>query len=235
MGVRTSAYANRLNFGTPSHLTITTAMTACAWVTFDNITQDHYIAGRYYATDPYRCWTFGIRTTGKVTGIVSANGITTTIINSTNAITHTALNHIVFRYSGSNLDLFVNGVSAATSVAFSSGINVAASISTLIGTQTSSSDAYALNGSVFDFRLYNRSLSNDECADLYAQKGQDAILDSALVLRTCVQNGYAGDSLSGQTVYDHSIYKNHITATGAPTVEADPYSTVKPPIRIRSS
>jgi len=87
-----------------------------------------------------------------------------------------------------------------------------------------------LSGIIFDARVYNRALSAAEIAGICGARGCDNVLDSSLVLRTCINNGYAWNSLTGQTVYDHSTFKNQAAGSGSMSVAEDPYGTVKSPL-----
>ena len=231
MPVYINATANRLIFGTGSQYTVGSAMTVGCWFKLDNIIADRYLGARWNSVDGQRCWVFLVRnTTGKLDFIVSGNGIATKSILATNGVSAGVWNHVVCRYDGAYIYLDVNGSSAAAPVAWSSGILEAVAASVTIGALAGAADTLSAKSSIFDFRMYTRYLSDAECYELYAAKGRDSVFDSNMALRTCIKNGYAGNSLLGQIVHDHSINKNNITVTGAPTVTEDPYSTVKPPV-----
>jgi hypothetical protein len=152
-------------------------------------------------------------------------------ITAANAIQPGALNHILVGrdHAAGVLRMFINGVAAASEVSSPTALYSAAGSALIIGAREDNAKPFPYP--IFDARLYNAAPTLEMAQALYYGHGTDGIIDG-LVLRTCINNGIDGASLSGATVYDHSIFGNHITATGAPAVSADPYPTVKSPVMV---
>lgn len=228
-------YVNRfLNFGAAAtQYRITGSMTISAWVLTSIFTQNQYIMNKSEAANSLRAYYLFIQTNG-IPCFQVANS-TTTVISSPAAtgiaVTSGVWTHVAGIMNGSTVAVYVNG-DLSGETAWSGTQQNPTSVALAVGVTRPTNPAQQFNGTLFDVRLYNRALSIAECKEIHAAKGRDSILDSSLVLRTCIKDGYAGSSLSGSTVYDHSAFKNHVTPTGALNVAADPYPTTKAPILI---
>ena len=221
-----------LNFGALAQYKITANLTVCCWANLISAPDLNYPClisrGILNAGDSYCLYQYPVTNTVNF-GVCWDTLGNRVIVQSAVGNLHGALHHFagVRNKTAGTLQIYVDGQLSA-SAGMSSSYNI------LAGTQPLyiGNNGRPMGGLNYDSRVYNRALSAAEIADIYASKGRDSVLDSSMVLRTCILNGYTGDSLTGQTVYDHSTYKNHITASGTIAVGADPYSTVKPPVQL---
>lgn len=112
--------------------------------------------------------------------------------NSDGVAITTDLQHLIFtRDSGGNVKIYRNGSLGFTG----SGHNTSAGSGTLtIGTRTGYSQHYG--GLLDDLRVYNRVLSDDEAATIYAARGIDEII-KGLDMRLLFNEGAIGTAVSG--------------------------------------
>lgn len=215
-----------LNFGIPSQYVVSTNMSISTWINpqESTYTQGRMIAQRWFNSTGglVRTWMFYIPPTG-----YPQFNIYNSVVSTTALLTANAWTLVTGTYDGSTLKIYLNGV-LNNSQSYTGTISNNSTAVLHVGANPGS---ILLRSSLFDFRIWNTTLSADAIWDMYANPGRDSQF-SGMVIRTCINNGYVGSSLSGQTVYDHSIYKNSVSPNGAPTVTADPYSTVKSAIRL---
>lgn len=111
--------------------------------------------------------------------------------------------------SGNNFTIYRNGT-LADSTRYTNAI-----LTTATGLSIASLNASRyFPGLLEDCRIYNRALSANEVATIYASQGQDSIY-YGLVAKYSFDEGYNGQVASG-TILDYSNYKNDGTAYGNP-------------------
>jgi hypothetical protein len=146
------------------------ALSFSVWV--KNNEQDgsssQYIWGNGWS-DYYSAKTYWI-TTNKAHFLVASetNGIK--YIQSSSTLNQNQWYHIVGTYDGSELNLYVNGVSDATAVAQSGPIRNPTQIFTI--SEPNGADPYgnAFNGTIDEVLIFNRSLSAEEIKRLYKKR-----------------------------------------------------------------
>jgi hypothetical protein len=115
--------------------------------------------------------------------------------------------------SGDNR-IYIDGVLDVSNTDATGGAPGAATLT--IGNRTGVASGEGLRGTLDDFRIYNRILSDEEIATIYAARGHDAIVDG-LVSRVFFNEGPSGGAPSGTgVVKDISGTKNNFTPTGSP-------------------
>lgn len=215
-GFSTSKY---VNFGaTATQYRITESITVCAWVYLTGIggAAQHIIS----KTFPTKCYNLAIGAAGTWAFTVSTTGSNDIYALQSSALSTRTWYHLCGVYNKTDIRLFQNRSQVGTTQALKSSIYNATGSPLIIGAALNASP---VQGIEFDARIYNVALSDAQIGAIYAAKGSDGIT-SGLVLRTCIADGCVGvGSLSGKKVYDHSSYKNHVTATGAPNAIVDPY------------
>ncbi len=123
--------------------------------------------------------------------------------------------HAVWTWDGTTNRLYVNGVEDANSL---TALQTAAITDINFGRWTGGSEYYP--GTLDDMRIYDRALSPEEVATIYAARGTDGIVDG-LVSRWLMNEGSEGSAASGAgNVRDSAINANNGEAFTSPTYEA---------------
>ena len=118
--------------------------------------------GKEYALAAYHSGT-AASTNGLYVSIYGYNAITSKVIPDLNR-----WYHFVTTHNGSNHQIFINGVLVTSSVS-NGDVNLPTSGCDLVlGGDTASTRAQLMNGSIANFRLFNRALTSDEVWQLYA-------------------------------------------------------------------
>ena len=118
--------------------------------------------GKEYALAAYHSGT-AASTNGLYVSIYGYNAITSKVIPDLNR-----WYHFVTTHNGSNHQIFINGVLVTSSVS-NGDVNLPTSGCDLVlGGDTASSRGQFMNGSIANFRLFNRALTSDEVWQLYA-------------------------------------------------------------------
>ncbi|MGG1515612.1 LamG-like jellyroll fold domain-containing protein [Paenibacillus oryzisoli] len=191
-----------VDLGNPSKLRLTGAMSLSAWVYLDSFTSAGRIISKQGPSGS-RGWSLNLETDGKASFQIASSGTALQIVNTATAIPANQWVHLVGVYEpGTALRIYVNGVLSnanTTSIAasqYNSNLNVN------IGRRPSS-ELY-FEGKIDEVRLYNKSLTTPEVADLAAAT------DASLV-------GYWNlDETSGTTAADLSGNGLNGTLVGAP-------------------
>ena len=118
--------------------------------------------GKEYALAAYHSGT-AASTNGLYVSIYGYNAITSKVIPDLNR-----WYHFVTTHNGSNHQIFINGVLVTSSVS-NGDVNLPTSGCDLVlGGDTASSRGQLMNGSIANFRLFNRALTQDEVWQLYS-------------------------------------------------------------------
>ena len=118
--------------------------------------------GKEYALAAYHSGT-AASTNGLYVSIYGYNAITSKVIPDLNK-----WYHFVTTHDGSNHQIFINGVLVTSSVSNGDVSLPTSGCDLVLGGDTSSTRAQFMNGSIANFRLFNRALSQDEVWQLYA-------------------------------------------------------------------
>lgn len=203
---------------------VTTNFCLSAWVYYGGTTaRNQYIFSKSIPSVANR-WSFVLQiNTSKQAGLsISPNGTGTSVVSVTSGtISSNVWTHILAGrdHANSVLRMYINSV-ARDAVASSDPAFDATGSALTVGAREN-------NTSQCDFPIFDAKIipvaPNQALADLvYGARGRDGL---STVLRTCIADACVGaGSLSGKKVYDHSPYRNHITATGAPTAATDPFN-----------
>ena len=125
--------------------------------------------------------------------------------------------HFVCTYDGSSMKVYINGSDVGSPTSYASGIGYN-SDPLYLGRWRVGGDLY-YNGSEADIRIYNKTLSDNECEILYYSRGNDNITGS-LVARYILNEGADGSSASGaSSIIDYSGNSNHGTPYNTPTYQ----------------
>ena len=118
--------------------------------------------GKEYALAAYHSGT-AASTNGLYVSIYGYNAITSKVIPDLNK-----WYHFVTTHDGSNHQIFINGVLVTSSVSNGDVSLPTSGCDLVLGGDTSLSRAQFMNGSIANFRLFNRALTSDEVWQLYA-------------------------------------------------------------------
>src|SRR3989344_4468140 len=190
-----------------ANLNLTTAITISAWINIDPAGKADYqtiLTKQDGVTDP-EIYMFRLQqSNGFLYGTIQNTGYTVNSITGSTDLTG-AWHHVVFTYDANFLNLYVDGVSAATPVAktITPGTNTAA---LTIG-KTLTLGRFA-KGTIDDARIYNRALSQTEITALY-QSYDPGIQVSDL------QKGLVGNWKMDGNAKDSTPYSINGTVTGA--------------------
>lgn len=226
MAIYTNNVANNINFGSAAQYTMTTAMSACAWMAIDGSVNWGCCLTRHSTASKGWYLDYGGSVNKKPSfALYNASG-TGKLVSAATALSTGIWANVISTYDGSNLNIYINGISDAAPVAQSGNVN-ATTRDLIIGFYFDTVAKQPPCASVFDVRLYNRALTAAESLTIAKARGKDNIV-SGLVLRTCVLDGYPEQNLNGVTIKDISPYNNSVTATGSPTAKADPGGITRP-------
>ncbi len=155
--------------------------TIMGWVTTRLLSGTQSLWGAFGGTGTTRA-KLSVNATGNIG--LRANALdadATSAFNSAGAITVNGRFHVcgVFVFSGKFGIVYINGV-ADTSGTFANMTagntsNTNCGLSKMASNETGSTNSW--NGELEDVRVYNRALSADEIATIYAAKGKDSILE----------------------------------------------------------
>jgi len=132
------------------------------------------------------------------------SAIAYSIVSPTTLSTSTVYHAVWTISSSGSQTLYLNGASNATAAGV---MNIDTHVFCYLGKSAYSSDPY-LNGSISDFRMYNRALSAGEVSVLYAATANPTITQSFTALSGNGQYFLTG---SGQTAY---LTNNYLTSLG---------------------
>ena len=195
----TSQYLFIANASAPN-LQITGNLTISAWVYPTTGIQFGDIVGKFGASGSYG-YTFDITAGGKIQLYVSPDGTALTGIVGGTTLAINTWYHVACVYDGSYLYLYVNGVSDATPVAYSSGIKNT-STQFQIGIRTGGGYLKARGD---DIAIWNRALSSSEIIQLYG-------LTDDFVPYSVTDTGTGTDVATGTKYADQG---NYLSDTGS--------------------
>jgi hypothetical protein len=166
-------------------------------------------------------WETRFETDGTIYFDLGIAGSQTTFRTQTAAITGTKWYHLVAAYDsvGNTYEVFIDGVSNKSGSATISDIGAG---TLTIGLRTGNAEDF--NGTIDEFRVYNRKLSTAEVAQLYNASKRAEIVNAP------PREGLVGywnmddESVNGATVFDKSGHGNDGTKQGATGANNTPQS-----------
>ncbi|MBI5492005.1 MAG: LamG domain-containing protein [Deltaproteobacteria bacterium] len=144
-------------------LDITGAMTISAWFKLDVLNVNQILVAKWNAA-PNLAYALFITTANKGQFYVSSNGTATSNIVGSTVLTTGVWYHLVGVYTGSQLQLYLNSVSDATPVTYSSGIY---NCNQDFRLGINSGGLYPIDGTIDDVAIWSRALSTTEIGALY--------------------------------------------------------------------
>lgn len=145
-----------------------------------------------------------INTLGGLQWFCRINGIDRVIVNTAVKIPLHRWIHVAGTYTGSRIDLFIQGVQLAETLTGLSG-DLGTNPSVFRIGQYFSGNAYTLDGYIYRPRVYNRAVTASEMYDRCFYNRDDATINTGLVLDLKMLAG------SGGTVLDYSGSNNNGT------------------------
>jgi hypothetical protein len=143
-----------------------------------------------------------------------------------NSVSYNTWQHVVVAYDGSstanNAIFYKDGVSQTVTEDSTPAGTIAADAANTLYLGNRAAGDRQFDGRIVDARAYNRILTANEIATIYACRGHDGIV-SGLVGRWKCDELSPGTTASG-TLYDSSPSANHGTPSGAPTYQDHPLS-----------
>lgn len=184
---------------------ITEAITVCAWICLDTFGQTERILDKSFST----AWAFALEDTAPYDGLaVYLNG-TKRLDTGTGLLTATTWHHVAFTYDRTNLIIYVDGVSVASTTGFTAAIGTN---STAISFGREAAGGGRLDGKVFDLRLYSQALTVDEIAHVmsFGLSGDDP---GATVLHAKCDDNHPSVSFDSSEYGNHGVKTNITDAT----------------------
>src|SRR3989344_4354282 len=190
-----------------ANLNLTTAVTISAWINIDPAGKADYqtiLTKQDGVTDP-ELYMFRLQqSNGFLLGRIQNAAYAVNDITGSADLTG-AWHHVVFTYDANFLNIYVDGVSAATPVAKT--ITPGTNTSALTIGKTLAVGRFA-KGTIDDVRIYNRALSQAEITALYQQ------YDPGIQVSD-LQKGLVGNWKMNGNAKDSTPYGNNGTVTGA--------------------
>ena len=197
--------------------------TVSAWVNFTAIESWGFIAGNANWQNDINGYGLSLHgATAGFRGEIDNGSGQLGLINTTNSNYNDGKWHlVVFSWDGSNLNMYVDGASAASPVSYSGDPVV--NVNNFSVGNPPSGNSYYFMGSIDDVRIYDRALSASEIEQLYNLGAGTHVNTSSANLQngSSVANGlvgywtFDGSDISGSTVYDLSGNGNNGTNNGA--------------------
>lgn len=132
---------------------------------------------------------------------------------STSALSAGPWFHIAGTSSTTTIQVFLDGVLDASGI-FVTSPPAAATLT--IGNRTGSASSNGINGTLADFRIYNRVLSAAEIQTIFTAKGADGIVEGLISHVQFNEQGPGASPSGTAAVKDVSITGNHFTPAGSP-------------------
>jgi len=142
-----------------------TYMTASYWIKFNEAVSNELIAGQRDGTTTIKWQVFRVQTDNDIRFRVDTSA-SDNMDSATSTWTAGQWYMMTFTYDGTNMSIYVNGVLDATKAHGTGGRITGVSRSLSIGRLTGETTA-DVNGSIDEFMLFNRSLSQTEIQQIY--------------------------------------------------------------------
>ncbi len=147
-----------------SSLSQTGNITVSAWVYRNSTSTDDGVLGKWNADSSLKSYYLGLNANGAAKFCLSPDNSASTCITGSTNIPSGAWYNIIATYDGVNENMYVNGVSDATPVVYSSGIadNAAA-----LRIGDADLGHWPFDGKIDEVRIYNQALSSTSVTALY--------------------------------------------------------------------
>jgi hypothetical protein len=191
---------------------ITDELTVSIWAAED-INKAQCFISKTLGTGDKREWAFYKTSSSYLRVLLSGDGVTTAIWESTSNSLNTDFSHYVFTFSASGLVVKRNNNVIPGSI-------ISGSLPTSLHNDTEpvkigllNDSGYHYDGKLFDARIYNRVLTDDEITAIYRQGLQpDSVVEGPDA--TNLASRWLLDDSSETTAYDSSGNGNHGTIVG---------------------
>jgi hypothetical protein len=201
------------------------------WIIYDSTIETNYgtIFGRWeFATgNKRRFWFSKDLLDGKLHFRISSNGADSgqQIISSTSIMTAGNIYHVLVQRKSNILYFYLNGVQDASTLSIGAlSVPTDATIGMNIGQQeVSLTNRQLFDGRMWDLRMYNRSLSDEEIKIIYESTSSDNIVNG-MTARWLFNEGADGSVVSNVT--DISTTGNNGTDVNSPNYEAVPMKLI---------
>lgn len=192
-----------------------TSYTLMAWIYTSDVTTTQIILQREYSLNDASCIEFYISNSRLVVDDYQPSGgiYTSTGTVSINQWTHVAL---VRNSINPKRILYINGINAGQEDNSESYSGTTPNRIIIGLDRRNTINRYPFLGTIFDARVYSRSLSVTEISHIASSYGKDSIVGN-LVMRTCIQDGTNGAAPSS---FDLSPSKLTVTRFGTSVVVA---------------
>ena len=187
-------------------LDITGAMTISAWFKLNVLNAAQILVAKWNAA-PNLAYALFVTSANKGQFYVSSNGTATQYVLGSTTLTTGVLYHLVGIYTGSQLQLYLNSISDATPVSYSSGI-YNCNQDFRIG--INSGGLYPIDGVIDDVAIWSRALSTQGITALY-NAADDFVVGS--ITGTIKDKDGTAVNCSTYNVRVNIYQKNNSTAT----------------------
>jgi Tfp pilus assembly protein PilV len=196
-----------------------TLLTLSAWVKPDAYGTDPFVISKANGTGSGNMrWMLGFNNLSSTSAQVSfglRTGSSTTTLNTATSYGVGAWMHIVARYDGATMKIYVNGTQVATT-AKTGSISTTGTITTRISGRDGNVTSRPFNGKIDEVGIWNRALSPTEINDAY----QRGALDLKYQVRSCNDNACAGETFIGPDGTGATYYSELMNTTLTPPILA---------------
>ncbi|RJQ17201.1 hypothetical protein C4573_04070 [Candidatus Woesearchaeota archaeon] len=176
---------DRITVTDHTSLDTTTAFTVEVWAFPSTVSSPHDIIGKYAWSDGQGL--FQVRQFNAELRAYLIEGTTIQIVNATSFFTINTWHHIVVVYNSSNITIYKNGVWAANYDPTLSFLPTNTNV--VIGAAADTGTANYFSGVIDHVKIYNRSLSGNQIAQLYAETSAGKTDNSTITDLETVDSG----------------------------------------------
>ena len=151
---------NHLSISDPTNVSGQAVITVLYRVKFASFAALQILGGMGGVSPNYEFLIGQVSTAGKIKAYVSTNGTSVTYTTESTALSTGVWYDIAFEYDGTNINIYVDDMSAAVATAAKTGSIYNSSGSLYIGSNTNG--ANCLNGTMDDVEIYNSTLTQSE-------------------------------------------------------------------------
>lgn len=213
-----AANEEHVEIGDVSPLDITSAITVAAWVNIASATAGKKIVAKW--ADVGALFSYLLQVGGaandKPLFAIRPVGEGIAIVTGTTAMGIGTWRHLAGTYDGTILRVYLDGVEDGTNTPPVGGNIRSTTAPVRIGTGSGASSEGPTDGSVDDVRIYDRVLSADEIATIFASNGHDVIVDALQARFTFMEKG-PGATATGADVKDIGPNSLATTSVNTPT------------------
>jgi len=210
-----AASEEHVEIGDVAPLNITgSAITVAAWVKIASTTAEKKVIAKWSDSAGAFSYLLGIAGAGNDNAQFVVNTGSNGVATGTTSLSVGVWHHLVGTYDGTTVRVYVDGVEEGTA---SLTGNISSNTAPVrIGVGSGATSEQPMDGAVDDPRIYDRVLSAEEIATIFASNGHDVIVDALQAWFTFMEKG-PGATASGADVKDIGPNSLATTSVNTPT------------------